>query len=147
MTFHESTQKLKEIILFLPERLTLISLEDFSFRKTNSAWSKKEILGHLIDSAHYNHERFIQAQFTPKPYISYNQDACVQYNFYQTSDKENLILLWLSYNRHLVHIMDNIDEAILRLPIRIEEHDTLTFEETFISYVQHLEHHVNQLLN
>lgn len=147
MTFHESIQKLKEIILFLPERITLISLDEFSFRKTHSAWSKKEILGHLVDSAHYNHERFIQAQFIAKPYISYNQNACVQYNFYQSCNLENLILLWLSYNRHLLHIMDTIDDAILRLPIQMEEHVILTFEETFISYVQHVEHHVNQILN
>ena len=62
------------------------------FEKTDAAileekpesgkWSKKEILGHLIDSAINNIQRFTEIQNSEKPYVikTYNSDALVNAN-------------------------------------------------------------------
>ncbi len=37
-------------------------------------WSKKEIIGHLINSATNNHQRFVRCQFETIPKIVYDQN-------------------------------------------------------------------------
>ena len=52
-----------EILQSAPLRLATISDEIASYQPATGRWSKKEILGHLIDSAANNHQRFVRAQF------------------------------------------------------------------------------------
>jgi len=58
-------------------------------------WSRKEILGHLIDSAINNLQRFTVIQYEIKPFQihSYNQDELVRANLYQTADTKDLLEL------------------------------------------------------
>src|SRR6266498_4627281 len=81
--------------------LRSITADEFSFKPSPSKWSKKEILGHLIDSAQNNIRRFIVAQYEERPKIIYNQDkwvAIAGYNDYYTAD---LIRLWVLLNNHI----------------------------------------------
>lgn len=67
-------------------------------------WSRKEILGHLIDSAINNLKRFTDAQFADDSYLvqPYNQDELVKLNKYQCASLEHLLILWQSLNRQLI---------------------------------------------
>ena len=58
--------------------------EELAQRPAPSKWSKKEILGHLVDSGVNNLQRFTEIQFHPKPYVlrNYNQDELVKINDY-----------------------------------------------------------------
>src|SRR5437762_2284569 len=62
-------------------------------------WSKKEIIGHLVDSAQNNIRRFITAQYEDHPRIIYNQDKWVEINHWQDYDLEDLIRLWYLLNK------------------------------------------------
>jgi hypothetical protein len=73
-----SPQKTSEYILYLcdsvPQQIKAIDEVEFSRKVSPDKWSKKEILGHLIDSATNNHQRFVRAQFET-PQIYYEQDS------------------------------------------------------------------------
>ena len=74
--------------------------------KKNGKWSKKEILGHLVDSAIHNLVRFTEINYLEKPYQHrpYNQNNLVNLNQYQTMNSNDLIQLWFSINKQIVRI-------------------------------------------
>jgi hypothetical protein len=112
-------------------------------------WSRKEILGHLIDSASNNHQRFVRAQISPPlSFPGYEQEAWVRTQDYAGRPWSELVLLWHGYNRHLVHVMSRIPSAAFAnecvCPGRPDEPATLGDHMT--DYVDHLEHHLGQIL-
>ena len=70
-------------------------------------WSKKELIGHLIDSAANNHHRFIKIQFMPQPFFveGYAQNEWVRIQNYNEKDTQQLVELWKVYNEHILYIM------------------------------------------
>ncbi len=121
---------------------------DITFKTSNNKWSKKEILGHLIDSGINNYQRFTEIQFESKPYLirEYNQDALVKANNYQNAELIELIGLWLSINQRIIKIMWMQTENTLNYKVEI---DNKFYDLRFlmIDYVDHLKHHINQIMN
>src|ERR1700683_4957111 len=94
-----------------------------------SRWSRKQILGHLIDSAANNHHRFVRAQFEPDFAMpSYAQESWVNANAYQDRSWEDLVALWTIYNRHLIHVMEHAPKQSLSALCRIGIGDPVTLE-------------------
>ncbi len=81
-----------------------ISDEEFAMKKIPGKWSKKEIVGHLIDSAQNNIQRFVRGQYEDTPKISYAQDDWVRLQDYQRYPKADLIQFWRMINKHLCRI-------------------------------------------
>jgi hypothetical protein len=112
-----------------------------------SRWTRKQILGHLIDSAANNHHRFVRAQFeTDFAMPGYAQESWVNANAYQERSWEDLVALWTIYNRHLIHVMEHAPKAALGALCRIGAGDPVTLEFLMIDYVDHLQHHLHQIL-
>lgn len=157
MTNRTTGQKLREIVLSARDRLQAIDETKSARRPAPGKWSPKEIIGHLIDSASNNHQRFIRAQFQDHLiFPGYNQEAWVEAQDYQNSQWTALIELWTQFNLHLAQVIDRIPEAISKHPH--EEHNldriawkTVPAEETatlayfMADYVGHLEHHLRQI--
>jgi DinB superfamily len=136
-------------LLEITERCTpmlrQISEAEFSAKPLPGKWSKKELIGHLIDSAQNNIRRFVVAQYEDQPYIVYAQDFWVSaagYQQYQTSD---LIALWALLNKHMCMVLKNIPAG---------KEENLCKSETMHSikwlaedYIIHLKHHLHQVLN
>lgn len=132
---------------FLLDNLTLQSITDFEVKIDVNKWSKKEILGHLIDSAINNLQRFTEIQYYEKPYKirPYNQDALVKYNDYQNKNNQNLFDLWLHLNRHILEIIKNKTDKTLAYQL-ILPNGTLTNLQFLIEdYIEHLFYHVSQI--
>ena len=73
-------------------------------------WSKKEIVGHLIDSAANNHGRFVRAQLQEDlVFPGYDQDAWVRVQRYRDRPWSDLVALWRAYNRHIACVMESAD--------------------------------------
>ena len=112
-------------------------------------WSRKEILGHLIDSALNNYRRMVLAQLGPPPHRlrPYDQEAWVRIGDYQHLPSAELLTLWTSQNRLILHVLD-------RLPAELLDHEYLTINGNpttlqwlIADYVLHLEHHVRQIIH
>lgn len=110
-------------------------------------WSKKEILGHLIDSAIHNLVRFTEINYIAKPYRHrpYNQIDLVNLNQYQTKDINDLSELWLSLNKQIIRIMKSVDEKALDYKIILSDESVIDLRFLMTDYVEHLEHHINQI--
>ena len=126
--------------------------------KTPNKWSPKQVLGHLIDSASVNHERFVRApQLDDLVFPGYDQDAWVETQRYNEAHWDDLIDLWLAYNRHLARVMAAIPETERCRPREHHNFDEIgfravspntpsTLDYLMKDYVVHLEHHVTQIL-
>jgi hypothetical protein len=110
-------------------------------------WSKKEVLGHLIDSASNNHHRFVKAQFTdPLLMTRYEQQAWVKSQDYKSESWAELLLLWKSFNLHLLHVASRIPEERLNTLCHFEGSEPVTLRFLVEDYVVHMKHHLKQLL-
>lgn len=138
-------KKWNSIINKAPKLLMTISEENMSLKSSENKWSKKEILGHLIDSATNNHQRFVRAQFESNLEINYDQNKWNAYNFYQDMESIQLIQFWTSYNRQLIEICKRIPKENLVKEVNIGE-SLITLEFLLVQYIEHLEHHLKQLI-
>lgn len=115
-------------------------------RPAPGKWSSKEIIGHLVDSAANNHQRFVRAQ-QPDPLMlpPYAQDHWVGVQDYQGADWRELQELWRVYNRHLARVMRRIPREKLGVVVRIGSSDPVTLGYLVEDYVVHLKHHLAQI--
>ena len=122
--------------------------ENLLSKKKEGKWSKKEILGHLIDSGINNLQRFTEIQFKEKPYHieNYNQDQLVLANQYQHASKEALTSLWLGLNQRIIAIIKQQTVETLNFQIVIEQKVKTDLKFLIEDYVDHLEHHLRQIL-
>lgn len=132
--------------LAIAERLRKIDDETAAYRSGPDRWSVKEIIGHLIDSAANNHQRFIRLQMQDHLDLpGYDGDAWVRIEQYQNRPWPELISLWESYNRHLAHVIRNIDPAALRHTWRSPEGEIVDLDFVVRDYVVHMQHHLDQI--
>jgi hypothetical protein len=139
-----SSQLLTAIIEYLPE-LNALTDEESSIKPLPNKWSKKELIGHLVDSAQNNIRRFIVAQYEESPVIIYKQDNWVSINNYQSYSLKDLIQLWYLLNKQICSILDNSSEDFLQRTCRIESLQTI--EWLAKDYIKHMQHHLHQILN
>src|SRR5262245_5102216 len=115
-------------------------------------WSRKEILGHLVDSAHNNTQRFVRAQIPA--HLSdgvlrlpgYEQTGWVRVAGYQNRPWPEIVDLWIALNRHILGIIDNYEAASLATPCAVGDDDPLPIEHLIIDYAGHLVHHHKQIV-
>ena len=132
------------ITKYLPQ-LNSITEDEFSLKPLPSKWSKKELVGHLVDSAQSNLRRFVVAQYEESPAINYNQDKWVAINNYQHEDVKDIIQLWYFLNKQIIFILKNISpDMSQRICI---SNASNTIEWLAQDYIKHLTHHLHQVLN
>lgn len=121
--------------------------ENASVKNTAEAWSKKEELGHLIDSAINNHVRFVRASFEPK-FVgpTYEQNAWVRAHAYNEMAWSKLIEFWQKYNELLVEVVSRIPEAKLQTECVIGSSAPVTLRFLIEDYVLHMQHHLDHIL-
>ncbi len=139
------------------ERLLLISEAESEAPKAEGKWSAKEIIGHLIDSASNNHQRFIRAQFKEDlVFPGYEQEAWVQAQQYNRQSWPLLIQLWKSFNLHLAHVMEHTPEEARRMPRAqhnlhqiawqtVPTDEPTTLEYFMRDYIGHFKNHLRQV--
>ena len=142
----KAINRLNFIIDKVANILSEISEENMSVKPLPTKWSKKEIIGHLIDSATNNHQRFVRGQFEYNPEILYDQDKWNEFNFYQEIDSNQIIRFWTIYNRQLLEIIGRISTENLKKQIKVGD-NLLTIEFLIVDYVEHLEHHLKQVID
>jgi hypothetical protein len=109
-------------------------------------WSPKQVMGHLIDSAANNHQRFVRAQQTTTlEFPGYEQDHWVKCQRHDERGWAELLGFWHAYNRHLAHVIARIPEARRNVTCRIGANAPVTLGFLACDYIVHLEHHLAQI--
>lgn len=142
-----SVNRLKVLLENIPSLLLEISEDLFSIKINSTKWSKKEILGHLIDSAANNHQRFIRVQYENIPTIKYDQNKWNELNHYQQLESKHIIQLWTIYNQHLLEILKRIPEENLGMELNVGNEINVTLQFLMDDYLLHLEHHLKQIVD
>ena len=116
-------------------------------KPSSSEWSKKEILGHLIDSAANNHQRFVRAMYDAAgDFPPYRQEEWVAVQQYQQSSWMALIELWAAYNRHLCDLIDRMPHDVESSPVNIGTAKPATLAFVVKDYLRHLRQHMQDLI-
>ena len=146
-----------EIERALP-RLRGIGETESAARQAPGQWSAREVLGHLIDSASNNHQRFVRAQLQEDlVFEGYDQEAWVRSQRYAEAPWTDLIELWRAFNLHLARVIDAVPEGARTLPRARHNLDRIawkgvpkevpaTLEYFMRDYVGHLRHHLDQIV-
>jgi len=125
--------------------LLAISEEEAGRRSGPENWSKKEILGHLIDSASNNHQRFVRLQNADTVVLpSYQENDWVRTQHYGARPWTDLVELWSAYNRHLAHVIRHADEKAAGHVWKLPDRD---YNLGFLieDYLTHMQHHLAQI--
>ena len=146
MTMKAIAADLRSTIETARENLSRADPAITTVRPAPGKWSKNEILGHLVDSAVNNHQRFVRAQHCEAlEFPEYEQDAWVANQNYNGVDWKDLIELWVLVNRHLVHVILQIDSDDLETVCHIGDYAPMTVRALIVDYVEHMRHHLGQL--
>jgi hypothetical protein len=141
---------LSERLLFLVNaaelRLCAIGEIESTRPILSGGWSRKQVIGHLIDSASNNHQRFVRATLqTSLDFPGYDQDGNVRVQGIQEVDWLLLVGLWAAYNRYLAHVIAQLPASKLETICRIGSNEPVTLAFLATDYLTHLAHHLSQI--
>jgi hypothetical protein len=142
----ELSEKLLSLIETAEPRLRQICETESMQPILAGGWSRKQVIGHLIDSASNNHQRFVRAALqTSLDFPGYDQGGNVRVQAVQDADWQLLVALWAAYNRYLAHVVARLPASKLETVCRIGSDDAVTLAFLATDYVRHLGHHLSQL--
>jgi hypothetical protein len=150
-------QDLESILARATPALLAISETASAERPGPARWSPREIIGHLVDSASNNHQRFVRGQLQEDlVFVGYEQDAWVATQRYQEAPWHELVTLWRAYNQHLVRVMAAVPDDVRLRPrarhtlaeigFEISAEGPARLDDLMRDYVAHLLHHMRQIL-
>ena len=142
----QTINRLQHLCDTIPGILRKYSEKELSHKASAEKWSKKELLGHLIDSASNNHQRFVRAQFEDAPRIVYDQNQWNNASHYNDLDSHHLIAFWELYNRHLLEVVKRIPPEILQRKCNADASEPVTIAYLIDDYLRHMEHHLEQMI-
>ena len=133
--FRSLVEKLESMILEVDEGIT-------NKKPAQDKWSLKEIIGHLIDSASNNHQRFVRLQLGDlQGFPNYDKDLWTSTQKYNEMDWRDITTLWSSFNRILLKVIEYMDTNALG-NVWILGEERLPLEFLVNDYYRHLEWHI-----
>ena len=143
----ETIIRLDQLIESGLQHISDCSKSELSHKPNANKWSKKEIIGHLIDSGIHNLQRFTEIQYENKPYKirKYFQDGLVIANDYQNVDIDDRLAFWIAVNNQIRFVMKMQTSETLSYPIELSTGVVSDLRFLITDYVDHLEHHLNQI--
>ena len=140
-------RQIRSLILSVEPKLSRMNHDEMAFKPGPNEWSRKEILGHLIDSATNNHHRFVRAvNNVADQFPTYNQDEWVRIQHYNEMPWSFLVTLWSAYNSHLSHVIECIPVGAESSPCNIGKKEPVTLKFVVQDYLRHLQHHIKDIL-
>lgn len=140
-------QQLLTIVATVEPQLSRMNKVEVEFKSAPHEWSKKEILGHLIDSAANNHQRFVRAVYNfAVQFPTYNQTEWVRIQRHNERPWPSLIALWSAYNNHLGHVIECIPDDAKSNPCNIGKEEPVPLDFVVKDYLRHLQHHLKSIL-
>jgi hypothetical protein len=142
----ELSETLRRLVEVAEPRLRDISEQESTKPILPGGWSRKQVIGHLIDSASNNHQRFVRAARQPwLEFPGYDQVGSVRVQAVQDADWPLLIALWTAYNRYLAHVIAHLPPSKTETACRIGSGENVSLRFLATDYVSHLVHHFSQI--
>jgi hypothetical protein len=138
-------------------KLSAIPDDSAAVKSAPDKWSAKQVIGHLIDSASNNHQRFVRAQFKDDlVFDGYEQEKWVDFHDHQNADWKELLALWRGYNLLIARVMENTPDDVRTTPrakhnlyqtalFAVPPDEPATLEYFMLDYIKHLEQHLGQI--
>ena len=147
MVQEKTADELIHLTKMIPDLILNIGELKMSLKPNVEKWSKKEILGHLTDSAFNNIQRLIRARYEKLPEIIYNADEWVRLQGYQALPLQELVNLWTALNRQLAFIIGRLNSKELQEKCRADQEAPASLEFISTDYLKHLKHHLSQIVS
>jgi hypothetical protein len=141
-------EELTQLVQSYEDKLLGMAERDIRQKKDETSWSIKEIVGHLIDSASNNHQRFIRLQYTKEltfPDYQFENEKWVTIQNYQEEDWNSLVQLWKCFNLHIVHVIRNINRKMLSHIWREGSVSPVSLQDLIVDYLAHFKVHLDQI--
>jgi DinB superfamily len=121
--------------------------KNWNYKAGPNKWSKKEIIGHLIDSAQINLQRFVRSTYMENFTLTYDQVEWVDAQHYISADFEELIELWRLLNRQIIRVLENYPTHRLQVQSDTGKASVCfhTVEHLAQDYLNHLNHHLKAI--
>ena len=149
VTMKNTIRELRQILVDYTAKISAIPEKEFAAKPLPHKWSKKEVLGHLIDSAQNNLRRFICGQYeSSPPHIIYDQEFWVQANGYANANPQDVIQHWRLINERICTILDTTPAANLVKECNTGKESAQLHSLQWLAedYVKHMKHHLNQII-
>lgn len=150
-------EELSDAVVRAAARLRQMPEDSARVRPAPGKWSPIEIIGHLIDSASVNHERFVRARERDDlEFEGYEQVEWVKAQNYQEAHWPAIIDLWEALNLHVARVIAHTPDSVLTMPRARHNLDRIAWEVVPRSepaslgyfmrdYLGHLKHHLRQI--
>ena len=141
----EVMARFSDVLEKAPALLHAISPEEAAKLPAPGAWSKKQELGHLIDSACNNHQRIVRAQVETEPSLpNYDGERWVALHNYQGMEWKELIARWRMLNEHLLRAASGVSPQARERKLTVAGKE-MTLSFLIEDYVRHLLHHLGHI--
>jgi len=150
-TFNANNTRMLELIAAWEPRLSALSEDVVSNRRNSQNRNIKQILGHMVDSATNNTHRIIHLQYQGNPLIfpDYaalgNNDRWISIQNYQTENWSDLVQLWKYSNRHIIHVINNVNPDKLDNIWLSALDEEVSLRNMINGYLSHFELHMNEI--
>lgn len=146
MTTQQIADDLEATVRQAVAKLRDLDAATLAHRPSPDRWTIKQVIGHLIDSAANNHQRFVRGQFTDELVLpAYDQNQWVACQYYDDVPWPDLLELWQRYNRHLAHVIRHARPEALGTRCRIGSYEPCTLQFLMEDYVVHMKHHLDKI--
>jgi len=149
--FRQICEELSQLISQWEKKLVILPERTITERKNIQNRSIRQIVGHMVDSASNNTHRIIHMHYRESPvdYPDYanlgNNDRWISIQNYQEEDWNELVALWAAVNRHVVHLIAQIDESRLEQIWISALKDKITLRDMVMDYPRHFKLHLNEI--
>ena len=150
-TFNTNNTRMLELMAVWKPRLLALSEDVVSNRRNSQNRNIKQILGHMVDSATNNTHRIIHLQYQGNPLIfpDYaalgNNDRWISIQNYQTENWSDLVQLWKYSNRHIIHVINNVNPDKLDNIWLSALDEEVSLRNMINGYLSHFELHMNEI--
>jgi hypothetical protein len=110
------------------------------------AWTRKQVVGHLLDSAINNHIRFVMAALDGEySGPAYDADGWVRMHDYANLKWSMLLDFWRTHNALLAEVVRQIPEVKLNAECRIGKDEPVTLRFVVEDYLDHMDGHIAEI--
>jgi hypothetical protein len=145
---HDFAERLRRTVAHEEPLLRAITDSSADASPGEKRWSKKQELGHLVDSAINNRVRFVRAALDGRfEGPSYDSGGWVELGGYGQVQWAELVDLWKALNIALAPLVSRIPEEQWTAQCRIGESLPASLEFVVDDYIQHMQHHLDRILS